>query len=348
MAGPVVGVVTNPNSRKNRLNPQRYEQMRATIGDLGLVRRTQDVTAIADVVREFLDAGVRYFVADGGDGAFHWLMNTTWQVLGKQATATWPAILPTNAGTIDFVGRKAGVIGGCDQLLPELARHLRMGLELEVVPLPTFDLRGVYGPNADFPGKHFEKLGFAAALCGISQRFFDKFYAHDRQDGPGIAFLVAKILSSQAVRTPLLRWVPLPVGWRYFGEPVFEPMPADVWLDGAQLPIGQYRDLDIGAIDINIKNMFRFFPLAHTGEHLHVQCGDLGALDVLRNLPRMSGGQPMQIANYVTRQARHVKVVPREGKTLDPVIDGELYWGLAQCEVAIGPKVPVVRLQARD
>ncbi|MBM4344834.1 MAG: hypothetical protein FJ100_15815, partial [Deltaproteobacteria bacterium] len=104
----------------------------------------------------------------------------------------------------------------------------------------------------------------------------------------------------------------------------------------------------IGAIDINIKNMFRFSPLAHTGEHLHVQCGDLSAVDVVRNLPRMSGGQPMQIAHYVTRQARHVRVAPRDGKTLDPVIDGELYWGLQHCEVAIGPKVPVLKLQARD
>lgn len=345
-SAPVIGVVTNPNSQKNRANPQRYEQMRAVVGDLGLVRRTQDVTAIADVVREFLAAGVRYFVADGGDGAFHWLMNTTWQVLDKDSTANWPAILPTNAGTVDFVGRKAEVIGGCDQLLPELVRLIDSGGAPKIVRLPTFDLRGTYGPNADFPGKPFEKLGFASAIAGISQRFFDKFYAHDRQDGPGIAFLVAKILSSQASRTPLLSWVPMPVGWRYFGEPVFEGIPAEVWLDGEKLPIGVFRDLDIGAIDINIKNMFRFFPLAHTGEHMHVQCGDLGPMDVLKNLPRMATGKTMSIDNYVQRQAKHVKVVPLQGRTLDPVIDGELYWGLQSCELSMGPKVPVVQLQA--
>ena len=157
-SAPVIGVVTNPNSQKNRANPQRYEQMRAVVGDLGLVRRTQDVTAIADVVREFLAAGVRYFVADGGDGAFHWLMNTTWQVLDKDSTANWPAILPTNAGTVDFVGRKAEVIGGCDQLLPELVRLIDSGGAPKIVRLPTFDLRTRFGMDPREPGQESSNL----------------------------------------------------------------------------------------------------------------------------------------------------------------------------------------------
>jgi hypothetical protein len=350
MTQPLIGVVTNPNSRKNRLNPQRYERMRETVGELGLVRRTPDVSAIAAVVSEFLDRGVSYLVADGGDGAFHWLMNVTAQVLDSRLDdgkpAAWPAILPTNAGTIDFIGRKAGVIGHCDSLLPALTALLHRGDQPGVVHLQTLRCRGTYGPDADLPGQAFDRLGFAAALAGIGQRFFDKFYAHDRQDAVGIAYLVGKTLASQASRSPPLKWLPVPAGLRWFSEPVFEPLPARVWVDGAELPQHLYRDLDIGSIDINIANLFRFFALAGDGERLHLQCGYLGAADVLRNLPRMMRGQPLAIDGYVQQAVEHLRVVPDAPATLDPCIDGELFWGLVDLEVSRGPSVPVVQLQA--
>ena len=349
MSVPAIGVVTNPNSRKNRMDPARYGRMRDVVGQWGLVRRTKDTEAIAEVVREFLDQGVQYWVTDGGDGAFHWLMNTIWAVRKERGdSGPWPKMLPTNAGTIDFIGRKAGVFGGCDQLLPELVRKLQHNEPLDMAQLGTFIVRGVHGPNGDRPGKPFEKLGFAGALMGIGQRFFDKFYAHDRQDALGIGFLVAKILTSQASRTLPLRWVPLPVGWRYFGEVVFEPIEAQVWLDGELLPFRHFRDLDVGAIDINLANLFRFFPLAKTGEALHVQCGDLAAFDVLKNLPNMMNGSELAIANYVQRAAKTVRAVPVGERTIDPVIDGELYWGLSEIDVTMGPLIPVVKLEARN
>ena len=71
MAQPQIGVITNPNSKKNRLNPRRYDTMKRLVGDVGLVKRTHHTGEIAEVVREFLDAGVPYWLADGGDGAFH-------------------------------------------------------------------------------------------------------------------------------------------------------------------------------------------------------------------------------------------------------------------------------------
>jgi hypothetical protein len=349
MSKPQVGVITNPNSRKNRLNPGRYERMREVLGPLGLVRRTKDVSAIAEVVREFLDLGVPYMVADGGDGAFHWLMNVTDQVLRERghgdSPGKWPAILPTNAGTIDFIGRKAEVVGHCDDLLPRLAEVLRSGEAPSVVELPTFRTVGVYGPDADLPGKRFEKIGFAGAMAGVAQRFFDKFYAHDRQDAVGIAYLVGKILASQATRTVPLKWLPMPVDFRYFGESVFEPLPAAVWVDGERMPMDLFRDLEVGAIDINLANVFRFFPFAKSGAALHVQCGNPGALDIVRNLPRMTTGKPLEFKAFVQRQAHEVRIVPEPGYTVDPCIDGELYWGLVEVDIRMGPRIPVVQLR---
>ncbi len=343
MATPQIGVITNPNSKKNRLNPERYETMRRLVGDLGLVKRTHHTGEIADVVREFLDAGVPYWLADGGDGAFHWLVNVLDQVLAERGhTGPLPAIMPTNAGTIDFVGRKAGVVGHTESLIVALAKQLHAGQAPQIVTLDSLRMRGLHGPDSDFPGKPFDKIGFACALAGAGQRVFDKFYAQQNQSGLGVVQVVAKTLTSAAFQSPGLRWVPLPVTWRHFSDTIFEPQPLDVWVDGEQKSVRWYRDLDVGAIDINIAGIFRFFPCAAAPGVLHVQGGDVHPIEIAKNLPAMSAGRPFNIHNFFQGPAQHLKVVARDGRTIDPVVDGELYYGLTQVEIAPGPPVRVV------
>jgi len=42
-----------------------------------------------------------------------------------------------------------------------------------------------------------------------------------------------------------------------------------------------------------------------------------------------------------------LRVVTGDGCKLDPVIDGELFWGISALEVVSGPLISVVKLQAR-
>lgn len=340
---PLIGVITNPNSKKNRADPQRFEKMKHLVGDLGLVRRTHHTGEIAEVVRNFLDAGVPYWLADGGDGAFHWLVNVLHEVLAERGhTGELPAIMPSNAGTIDFIGRKVGLRGNTETLIAALSADLRAGREPKVVTLDSLHLRGELGPDSDFPGKPFSKLGFAAALAGVGQRVFDKFYAQEQQSALGVVEVVAKTLSSAASQSPLLSWVPMPVTWRHFSDTIFEPMPLDVTVDGEEKSIRWYRDLDVGAIDINLAEVFRFFPHAAAPGVLHVQGGDLSPLDVLKNLHHMASGTKLNIRDYFQGPARHLHVVARDGRSIDPVIDGELYYGLTWADVTPGPTVRVV------
>ena len=345
---PLIGVLTNPNSKKNRANPKRYDMLKRTVGDLGLVRRTQGTGEIADVVREFLDSGVVYWLADGGDGAFHWLLNTLWQVRSERGeTGPLPHLMPTNAGTIDFIGRKAEVEGDCDSLLHALTRQLLDGRTPEIGHIGTLLASGVHAADSDFPNKPFERLGFAASLAGVGQRFFGKWYAHDNHTPLGIMQVVGKILGSAITRAPMLEKMPVPDSYRGYSTDVFEPMPLDVYVDGKLLPIREFRSVDVGAIDINLAGVFRFFPLAREPGILHVQAGNPTVLEVVRNLPLMASGQPLAIKNYFQSPALHLRVVTRDGCKLDPDIDGELFWGISELEVVSGPLISVVKLQAR-
>jgi hypothetical protein len=344
---PRIGIVTNPNSRKNRLNPGRYDDMRAAVGELGQVRRTQHTGEIAEVVRDFLDLRIPYWVADGGDGAFHWLVNVLVQEQEARGDASFsPALMPTNAGTIDFLGRKAGVVGKADDLIRTLCRELREGRQPETLTLQTLDFTGIYGPDSDLPGRRFRKIGFAAALAGVSQRIFDKFYAMENQGTSGLLTMVGKTLASAASQGPVLRRIPLPVSFRHYSDSVFQRQPVSVWIDGREMPLATVRDLSVGSIDINLAGVFRFFPYAGEPGKMHVQCGDPGPLDVLRNLPQMATGQPLTVPGYFQGAASHVHAVARQGASIDPVIDGELYWGLTEIDVRLGPPVRVVRLKA--
>ena len=72
----VIGVVVNPNSRKNRKQPPgRVEKIRRIVGETGEVRETESVGAVAPAVRDLIARKVDYLVSDGGDGAMNWMLN---------------------------------------------------------------------------------------------------------------------------------------------------------------------------------------------------------------------------------------------------------------------------------
>jgi hypothetical protein len=344
---PLIGVITNPNSKKNRMNPTRFDRMREIVDGLGLVRRTHHTGEIADVVRDFLDQKIPYWVADGGDGAFHWLINVVVQVLKERGGRdTMPAIMPTNAGTIDFLGRKCGVIGHAEPLLATLCERVRRGGVPEIVTIDSLLIRGVQGPASDWPGRPFEKIGFAVAAAGVGQRFFDKFYAHENQGPTGIVEVVSRIVGSMASQTPGFERVPIPAAWRYYAETVFEQIPLDVWIDDRKLPMRTFRAVNVGSIDINLKGVFRLFPYAADPGVLHLQAGNPSFAEVLVNLPKLAVGRKLSLDSLYDGPGQHLRAVARDGAHIDPVIDGELFYGLSEIDITRGPEVRVVKIEA--
>ena len=164
---PIV-VVVNPNSRKNRRIGDRADRLRAAGGDVVDVVETANLVDLSRVLAPRLRDGVRYLVADGGDGAFHWTLNETLRQLGPDRL---PIMVPTRAGTIDFVAHKAGIRGRSEGIVRRLAQHVAEGS----AP-PTVRLDSVRLTDDDV----FDRVGFAIAIGGVGQRFFDKYYEHGR------------------------------------------------------------------------------------------------------------------------------------------------------------------------
>jgi len=344
-----IGVVFNPNSKRNRMQPERFELLVDLVGNHGTVRRTDHPDDVPAVIGEFLDSQVRWWVADGGDGAFHWLVNKADQVISERGRGERiPAIMPTNNGTINFVGTKAGVVGRGEPLIQALVDTIASGAEPTVTEIDSLRLHGRYNRSSEFPGAAFDKVGFACAAAGVSQRFFDKFYAHGRMDALGIGQVIGKIISSSVVGMPGLRALPIPTDARAYAESVFEPQGLDVWVDGERLPMQWYTELSVGSIDLDIVGVFHLFPYASEPGVMHVQAGAPTVLEVIFNLPRIAAGTDLRMANMVQQAATELKIVSRDTYSIDPCIDGELFYGLDALTVTQGPAVQVIAMVAPD
>ena len=347
MSQPRIGVVFNPNSKRNRLQPERFGLLQELVGDQGIVCRTAHPDDVPAVIGDFLDTDVRWWVADGGDGAFHWLVNKADQVIVERNRGERiPAILPTNNGTINFVGTKAGVIGRGEPLIRALVDLVAGGGEPKVVEVDSLRMRGVYNESSEFPGEEFDKVGFACAAAGVSQRFFDKFYAHGRLDALGISQVIGQIIGSAFLGIPGVKSLPLPTDAKAYSDSIFEPQGLDVWIDGEQLPLRWFTELSVGSIDLDIAGIFQLFPYAREPGVMHVQAGAPTIAEVVLNLPRIAAGTDLRMANMVQQPAREMRVVARDTYAIDPCIDGELFYGLQQLTVSKGPAVQVICISA--
>src|SRR3954471_4253952 len=130
-----IGVITNPNSRKNRNRPGRAERLQRIVGSLGEVHQTASIASIKPVLRDFLRKRARYWVADGGDGALHWMLRMGMEVLQEEEfvgqSIALPMALPTKGGTIDFVANNVGIEGDAEGILATLRRAVERGATVE-------------------------------------------------------------------------------------------------------------------------------------------------------------------------------------------------------------------------
>ncbi len=344
-----IGVITNPNSRKNRGRPNRAAELQALLGDLGEVHATPNVEAIKPVAREFLRRRARFWVADGGDGALHWLLRAGMELLEedefRREGASLPLTLPTNGGTIDFVAHHVGIRGDAHSLLRELRSTLERGDAIEEVEVDSMRIEGVrIEQGREVP---FRTYGFASAAGGVGQRFYSKYYADDDPSPKTIVKVVSKTVASMPVALSPLRRVPgLPASMKEYARDLFRPTEARLSIDGEALPGVAYTGIHVAAMSINLGGVFRFFGKADEPGQLHALVGEVSPLTIARNLPRMYLGRELRGENVIDRACRDLVIEAAGDERLDPIIDGEYYRGVRRLRFSVGPRVRIPKVKA--
>ncbi|MFY0541719.1 hypothetical protein [Nannocystis pusilla] len=191
----------------------------------------------------------------------------------------------------------------------------------------------------------FERVGLAAALGGVAQAFFDRFYALPKERGAlAIAGVIGAAAGGALVSTlasnlapPLQRFIPDEM--RSYATDFFRPTRARVEVDGRELPFASFASMQVGAIDINLAGVVRCFRHAREGGVLHFQALDTTPIGVVANVPNIVLGTPILGRKVYDDKARRVRITAEDGEALNPVIDGEQFHGLGHVELTLGPRV---------
>jgi diacylglycerol kinase family enzyme len=327
-----LGVVVNPFARKNRGMPaDRSAALRRIVGPWGEVHETGSADDLRGIV-ERLYPRVTHLVSDGGDGALHWLTNE--MMLRVSDPQCWPAFVPTNGGTIDFVARKARVRGRADAILRALAVAAQADRPPPEVRLDTLELLG-----EELDGTPFHRVGFALAAGGVGNRFFDKYYEH-RNPGRGtIARVIARAVSEYAISGAM----PRRDNRSRYVDRLFTPTQARVVIDGDEVPTRTHNALHAGAFDVNLGGVVRIFPRAHEPGVLHFQAGEISPARIIAHLPALVAGGAIRSDRLRDISGREM-IIEAENEPLSPIIDGERFTGIVRLTVRVGPRIRIAQV----
>lgn len=322
------GVVLNPRARRNRrARRDRAERLSALLGEHGEVVETASVDELGEVLERLLPRST-HLVSDGGDGALNWMIHEVRR--RRPDPDEWPAFVPTNGGTIDFVARKAGLKGRARAILKRLRDAAERG---EPPPEVELDSLRVRGRRAD--GSDFDRLGFALAAGGIGNRFFDKYYEDPDPTPATIVRVIARTVGGYARS-----------GTRSEGSyaaHLFEPTRARVVIDGEPLPSESHAGLHAGAFDVNLGGVLRVFPRARARGVLHFQAGSMSPAEIIARLPQLVAGGSLAGPELRDGPGEHMHVEAAGEEPLSPIIDGERFEGLVELDVTSGPIVRIAR-----
>ncbi len=343
-----IGVITNPNSRKNRNRPDRAERLQRIVGSLGEVHETSSIESIKPVLREFLRKQARYWVADGGDGALHWMLRMGMEVLQEDefvgTDTRLPVTLPTKGGTIDFVANNVGIKGDAEGILGSLRRSVEHGARIEETEVDSMRIDGIQ--VIDGVETPFRTYGFASAAGGVGQRFYSKYYDHADPNPRTIMQIVANTVASAPIAlTPLSK---LPLGnLSTFAKEMFEPTACKVTLDGMRLPGNAFTGVHVASMSINLGNVLRFFGKADVPGLMNAIVGTPSPWAIIRNIPRMARGEEMRGRNILDRPCREMTMEAVGDELMAPIIDGEFYRNVKRIEFRTGPRVRIPKVVAQ-
>jgi hypothetical protein len=344
-----IGVITNPNSRKNKGKPYRADQLQHIVGDLGEVHQTPSTDSIKPILRDFLRQRARFWVSDGGDGALHWMLRAGLEVLEEEEFSGMklPLAVPTNGGSIDFVAHNVGIRGNAESILNSLRATLERGQELQEVEVDSMRVEGieVNGRGEEVP---FKTLGFAVAAGGIGQRFFEKLFEAGQHTSSTIVSIIAKTFASYPVAYSPLRHVPgMPPLLKQFARDMFKPTMARVTLDGEALPRTDCTGIHVASMSINLGGVLRFFNKADVPGQLHALVGSPHPAVILANLPRMTMGMSLLGPNFIDGACKEMTLEAVTDELMGPVIDGEYYPNIKRLTFSVGPRVRIPKVVGR-
>ncbi|MBL8604531.1 MAG: hypothetical protein JNK72_21570 [Myxococcales bacterium] len=341
----MIGLIINPNSRKNRQRKGRVARYEKLLGKRGRVIETPSVDAIIPALRRFADEGRRYWVADGGDGALHWMLNEAVRYFGAARAAEMAVYLPTGSGSVDFVARFLGLAGDPYEVVTRLVAAVIEGREPSLRDVPSLDITGTQTAYGD-ESVNFRKVGFGNAFAGYGANFYGPLYRGEGKHGPvEIARHIASAFGAAAGRSTFSgRLASLKPGFlREAEHDYLRPLRALVEVDGKALrgrdglPVSEHTTLHCASLPLNLAGLLRVFPLARDG-NMHIHAGFVSATEMVKVFPGLMTGKTVNhlLSSGYDGPCKTLDVTCVPGEEMTPVIDGEVFHRVTALHAKMG------------
>jgi diacylglycerol kinase family enzyme len=305
-----IGVISNANSRANRLGSGDRERLREALGRRGEVAATTTMAELDRALERFRAEEIEVLGIHGGDGTIHHTLTAAVRIFGTQLPRL--AILP--GGTMNTLARGLTIRGPRDvgaQLLDYLATCLETGRA------PRLTRRRLV--------KVGERYGLIFGN-GVMYHFAKEYYAQGKPHPWSGAQLLSRVVTSALIGGPLAKLLLLP-----FRAQVAED--ERVW--------GHDRFLTIAAASVPEAG-YGFAMLPHARDRLDglaVTGIHTSPRGLVAELPKMYFSAPFDPRRCTTTTTRRLTIT--SDQPMGYTLDGDLYLAGSHLEIEAGPQVEI-------
>ena len=303
-----IGLIANPNSGKNKRNPNILNEFREILGDKGIIIASSSLENLHASVQNLKEQKIDIICINGGDGTIHQTVTALFSVYGD---GPWPQIAILKGGTMNNIARNIGL-----PLLQNAQSMLRSVME-----------GGEFRTVVKHPLIVDEKrAGFIYGTSGISA-FLEEYYSGGNPSAvKGAKIGVFSILSA------LFKGA--------YASRIFASRPISVNVDDQQGHQDHYTNMGISTLtDIG----FYLRPFYHTLKRpdiAHLIAMNCSPLYIVFALPKMWLAKPTNSSYIEDMSGQHISLqfTGEQSYTLD----GDLYPAPNTQRIRVGPPITFI------
>ena len=261
-----IGVIHNPNAKKNRGKNHIVPSLRKIVGKSGIVEETKHPDEIPRATEKFRNMDIDILAINGGDGTNHLTLTHFLKVYAGQPI---PPFIHLRGGTMNTVANSLGISREpTEQILKKIADKYTRREKMDVIKRNIMKIG--------------DKYGFIFG-SGLVANFLEAYY-EGRTTGPGKAIrVIAKSIISAISRTEYIK-------------KLFMPVNARVSADSREIPL-RYFTLLLGATIKDVGLGFKPTYLGDKAGTFHLLASDISPIRVILSLPKVLKGIPLGLKN---------------------------------------------------
>lgn len=306
---PGIGLISNPESRANRRDPERRKELATLVGNRGAARETRTLEDLHRAAEDFKAADIDILAINGGDGTIHVTLTAFLTVYGA---ASFPKVAILRGGTMNTIAEGLGIKGSPEDILFQVLERYHRGEDIQVLERHVLRVDGRYG--------------FIFGN-GLIAQFMQAYYDTGRPSPETGAVLMGRTIGSALFGTPFAQRVLK----RFHGEIVVD---GKVWENRDFLAVAAATVPELG---------LGFAPFYHcTQKPGHFALIGIFAepMGLVRELVRVYRAQPIGQDKCITSVARHMTL--QSDEEFAYIVDGDLYRAKERLTVETGPLLSIV------